>query len=69
MGPKGMPRDIVAKIDKAVQEAINDPDIRAKLESQGVQFGPTTPEQFDTFIHAELDKYKNLVVQLKITAE
>jgi tripartite-type tricarboxylate transporter receptor subunit TctC len=69
MGPKGMPRDIVAKIDKAVQEAINDPDIRVKLESQGVQFGPTTPEQFDTFIHAELDKYKNLVVQLHITAE
>ena len=31
MGPKGLPADVVAKIDDAVKKAMNDPAIRASL--------------------------------------
>jgi tripartite-type tricarboxylate transporter receptor subunit TctC len=69
MGPKGMPRDIVVNLDRAVQEAMNEPGIRVKLESRGVRFGSSTSEQFEAFVHTELDKYRKLVTQLHISAD
>ena len=70
MGPRGLPKDVVAKIDDAVQKAMTDPSIRPKLEGQGVQFGgPKTPEAFDALLKAELAKYSKLVKELGVKAE
>ena len=70
MGPKGLPRDIVAKVDDAVKKAMQDPAIRAKLESQGLQFGgAATPDEFNTFLQAELAKYSKLVKELNVRAD
>jgi tripartite-type tricarboxylate transporter receptor subunit TctC len=69
MGPKGLPADVVAKIDDAVKKAMNDPAIRASLVAQGVQFGgAATPAQFSDFIKAELAKYQKLVKELNVKA-
>ena len=70
MGPKALPREIVAKLDEAMKKAMADPEIRAKLEPQGVQFGgPQTPEAFGAFIRAENAKYAKLVKDLNVRAE
>jgi tripartite-type tricarboxylate transporter receptor subunit TctC len=70
MGPKNLPKDIVAKINSAVQKAMADTAIRPNLEAQGVQFGgPATPEEFSAFIKAELAKYQTLVKELNVKAE
>jgi len=69
MGPKGMPTDIVNKIDAAVRKAMADPSINSSLVAQGVQFGgAATPMQFSDFIKAELAKYQKLVVELNVKA-
>jgi tripartite-type tricarboxylate transporter receptor subunit TctC len=69
MGPKGMPPDVVAKINDAVQKSMSDPLLRPKLEAQGVQFGSGTPETFTTFIRNELVKYEKLVKELNVRAD
>jgi tripartite-type tricarboxylate transporter receptor subunit TctC len=70
MGPKNLPREIVTKLDDAVRKAMADPKIRPSLEAQGVQFGgAATPQEFDTFVHAELAKYQKLVKELNVKAE
>jgi tripartite-type tricarboxylate transporter receptor subunit TctC len=70
MGPKGMPADMVMKIDAAVKKVLADPEVRAKLDPQGVQFGgPRTPEAFREFIRAENAKYTRMVRELNIKAE
>ncbi len=70
MGPKGMPTDMVTKIDAAVRKVLADPEVRAKLDPQGVQFGgPRTPEAFREFIRAENAKYARMVRELNIKAE
>jgi tripartite-type tricarboxylate transporter receptor subunit TctC len=70
MGPKGMPKDMVAKINDAVQKAMQDPSIRSKLEEQGVQFGgASTPDEFSAFILAELTKYQKLVKELNVKSD
>ncbi|HVG03442.1 MAG TPA: tripartite tricarboxylate transporter substrate binding protein [Burkholderiaceae bacterium] len=69
MGPKGLPADVVSKIDDAVKKSMNDPSIRASLVAQGVQFGgAATPSQFSDFIKAELAKYQKLVKDLNVKA-
>ena len=69
MGPKGMSRELITKINAAVQTAMNDPKIRPQLEAQGVQFGSGTPEEFGRFIKAELTKYQKLVKELNVRAD
>jgi tripartite-type tricarboxylate transporter receptor subunit TctC len=70
MGPKDLPKEIVAKINDAVKKAMTDPAIRPKLEAQGVQFGGAqTPEEFNAFIKTELTKYQRLVKELNVKAD
>lgn len=70
MGPKDLPKDIVAKVNDAVKKAMTDANIRPKLEAQGVQFGGAqTPDEFAAFIKAELAKYQKLVRELNVRAD
>ena len=70
MGPKGMPREIVARIDDAMRKAMADPEIRSKLDPQGVQFGgPQTPAAFADFIRAENAKYAKMVKELNVKGD
>jgi tripartite-type tricarboxylate transporter receptor subunit TctC len=70
MGPKGLPSDIVARIDDAVRKAMADPEVRSKLDPQGLQFGgPQTPAAFADFIRAENAKYAKLVKELNVKAD
>jgi tripartite-type tricarboxylate transporter receptor subunit TctC len=65
-----MPADMVTKIDAAVKKVLADPEVRAKLDPQGVQFGgPRTPEAFREFIRTENAKYAKMVRELNIKAE
>jgi tripartite-type tricarboxylate transporter receptor subunit TctC len=70
MGPKGLPKEIVAKLNDAVLQAMNDAKVRPTLEAQGVQFGTfRTPEEFGRFVSDELAKYRKLIKELGIKAE
>ncbi len=70
MGPKGLPREIVAKVDEAMKKAMADPEVRSKLEPQGVLFGgPQTPEAFRDFVRAENSKYTKMVKELNVKAD
>jgi tripartite-type tricarboxylate transporter receptor subunit TctC len=69
MGPKGLPPDIVAKVNDAVQKSMSDPALRPKLEAQGVQFGSGTPDEFAAFIKSELTKYERLVKELNVRSD
>ncbi|TBM79042.1 tripartite tricarboxylate transporter substrate binding protein, partial [Mycolicibacterium smegmatis] len=46
-GPKGLPADIVAKINKAANDALADPEVKEKLARPGIETAtPGTPDQF-----------------------
>jgi tripartite-type tricarboxylate transporter receptor subunit TctC len=70
MGPKNTPPALIDKIDKAVKLAMNESNIKATLDSQGLQTnGPSTPAEFTAFIKSELDKYQKMVKDLNVKAE
>ncbi|KJK23404.1 hypothetical protein UB46_16255 [Burkholderiaceae bacterium 16] len=70
MAPKGMAPDVLKKLDEAVASAMTQPDTRARLAAQGVQFGgPDTPAAFGRFVNVEIGKYARMTKELKVRAE
>jgi tripartite-type tricarboxylate transporter receptor subunit TctC len=56
-GPKGIPAPIVAKLNAVLNEALADPDVKAKLERSGVLVKSSTPEQFGAFLTDQYNKF------------
>jgi tripartite-type tricarboxylate transporter receptor subunit TctC len=67
--PKGLPKDVKAKLHGAIVAALNEPDIKAKLVEQGFEVVANTPEQFEKFQLAEQARWKNVIEVGKITAD
>jgi len=61
VGPKGLPKDVVAKIHDGVQKALQDPAVRKRIEDTGSIVIGNTPEQFAEQIKAEFAVYKKVV--------
>ena len=69
VGPKGMPKDIVDKINAGVRKALEDAAVKKRIEDTGSIVVGNTPEQFAEQIKAELAVYKEVVVKQKLTLE
>jgi tripartite-type tricarboxylate transporter receptor subunit TctC len=67
--PRGMPRDIIDKLNKTVNEALADPAMQQKLAELGGANMPGTPEEFGKYIAAETDKWSKVVKATGATAE
>jgi tripartite-type tricarboxylate transporter receptor subunit TctC len=62
--PKGTPKEIVEKLNKAVLDALNDPQVRQQLENLGLQMPPadkSTPEALGDWQKAEIAKWWPLI--------
>jgi tripartite-type tricarboxylate transporter receptor subunit TctC len=59
--PAGTPRPIVKQLNGEVTRIMNLPDVKERLASQGLVHKAITPEEFDRFVRAEVDKLKNVV--------
>ena len=59
--PAGTPRHIVDQLNREVSRIMNLPDVKERFSSQGVVHKPITPDEFDRFVRAEVDKLKNVV--------
>jgi tripartite-type tricarboxylate transporter receptor subunit TctC len=68
-GPKGMPKDIVDKINAGVRKALEDPAVRKRIEDTGSLIVANTPEQFASQIKAEFEVYKRVVNEQKLSLD
>jgi len=69
LGPKGLPRDVVDKLNAGVRKALEDPAVRKRIEDTGSLVVANTPEQFAAQIAAEFDVYKKVVESAKLKLE
>ncbi len=67
--PAGTPRDIVETLNRAVNDALADPGIQAKLAELGGTLIAGTPEDFGKLIVDETDKWAKVVKATGATAE
>jgi tripartite-type tricarboxylate transporter receptor subunit TctC len=68
-GPKGMPKDVVEKINAAVRKVLEDPAVKKRIEETGSLVVANTPEQFSAQIKAEYEVYKQVVESAKLRLE
>lgn len=59
--PKNTPRDVVQALNKALNEALTDKEIDARLVLDGADPKPGTPEEFGAFVKAEYQKWAEVV--------
>jgi len=65
-GPKGLPKEVVDKVNSGVRKALEDPAVRKRIEDTGSLIIANTPEQFAAQMKAEFDVYKKVVDQQKL---
>jgi tripartite-type tricarboxylate transporter receptor subunit TctC len=58
--PRGTPPEIVAKLNKALNEAIKEDAVRDRLIKAGVTVQGSTPEEFGTFMADELARWNKV---------
>jgi len=54
VAPAGTPKEIVAKLNAEVQKLLANPEIREKLEKDGVDLTPSDPERMQSFVASDL---------------
>lgn len=69
LAPRGTPPDIVARLNRAVVEAVGTPELKARFAQLGSFIRPTTPEEFGRYLAAEIDKWGAIVRQSGATVE
>ena len=65
-GPKGLPREVVDKVNAGVRKSLEDPAVRKRIEDTGSLIVANTPEQFTAQIKAEYEVYKKVVEAAKL---
>ena len=67
--PAGTPDPVLQKINAAVSQALQDPDLAKRLQDQGGEPAPMSVAQFRDFIKSESQKFQRIVETANITAE
>jgi tripartite-type tricarboxylate transporter receptor subunit TctC len=59
--PKGTPKEIIEKLNKEINEIINEPAMKARFAELGGVPIVATPEEFGKVVQAETDKWEKVV--------
>lgn len=69
VGPKGLSADLIRQLNTVANKALQDPDLKQKILSQGNELGGGTPEAFAALIKAEAPRWGKVVKDAKIEPE
>jgi tripartite-type tricarboxylate transporter receptor subunit TctC len=57
VAPAGVPKEIIAVLNREANAAMKRPDVKAKLEALGLELWDESPEYFGKLMKSEYDKY------------
>ena len=67
--PGKTPKDVVTKINQALNTVLTDKEVVKRMEDHGADVETSTPEQLGNMVKSELAKWKAVVVKAKLTAD
>jgi tripartite-type tricarboxylate transporter receptor subunit TctC len=68
-GPKGLPAEVVQKLNAAVRKSLADPAVKARIEATGSIIVGNSPDEFARQIAAEFDVYRRTVSDQKLALD
>ena len=69
VGPKGLPRPIVDRLNAELGKALHEKDTVERLQRDGLSPGSGSPEAFGTFVAKEIELWKRVVAQAGVKLE
>jgi tripartite-type tricarboxylate transporter receptor subunit TctC len=63
LAPAGTPGPVISKLNSGVTKILESPDVRERLQGQGAEPMPGTPEVFASFMQDEMAKWAPVVKQ------
>jgi tripartite-type tricarboxylate transporter receptor subunit TctC len=68
-GPKGMPNDIVSRVNTALNQALQDADVKDRLARLGIEPVGGTPQQFVTMTNNDRATWKKIISERRLLAD
>ena len=68
-GPKGMPTDLVAKINTALNLALREGDVKERFARLGAEPTGGSPQAFSAMVKSDAAKWKKIITERKITSD
>ncbi len=68
-GPKGLPKEVVDKVNAAVRKTVELPEVRKRIEETGSLVVANSPAEFGAQIKAEFEVYKQVVSAQKLSLD
>jgi len=69
MVPKGVPPDIVARLNRELNAVLADADVRRRFADSGLEPAGGTPEAFGELLRRDLEKYRKVLTEAAVKAE
>ncbi|HLH88049.1 MAG TPA: tripartite tricarboxylate transporter substrate binding protein [Xanthobacteraceae bacterium] len=67
--PKATPPAVIDALNKGINAALADPDIRKRMADIGGEPMPMTPAELDAFVRADIAKWRKVIEFAKISAD
>jgi tripartite-type tricarboxylate transporter receptor subunit TctC len=64
--PAHTPKEVVARLNREVTAALNDPDVKKRLEALNLDPQPGTPEQAAALLNNDIKRWGDVIVRAKI---
>ena len=64
--PAHTPKEIVARLNREITAALNDPDVKKRLEALNLDPQPGTPEQAAALLNNDIKRWGDVIVRAKI---
>jgi tripartite-type tricarboxylate transporter receptor subunit TctC len=68
-GPRGLPADIVARLNQAVNAVLAEAEVKERFARLGAETTGGTPQVFAAMVKAETAKWKKIIAERKITTD
>ncbi len=62
--PAGTPKEVIARLQQAIAKGFTAPETRERLTQDGNEVVVSTPEQFDAFFRAQMEKWAKVIKML-----
>ena len=69
LAPGKTPREIVNALHSTLLKAMHDAEVKRRVAVEGGAFAPGRPEEFSTFLKAELDKNARMIREAGLKRE
>ena len=69
VAPAGTPKDIVAKLNIQINQALTSAELKSRLNNEGAIAAPTTPEAFGQHIVREIARWKPVIQSGRVKAD